>query len=204
MSNPQPWWAKGLLFENCDCASVCPAHISFYQPCNHERCIGYWAFDIKEGRWGEHSLDGMKVFLLGDSPQVMADGGWIQEIYIDDSADEVQRHALESIFTGQAGSGWAVMASFVGERLPTRYAPIQMAHEGRNMTVNIEGVVDSTVVSAKGVDPERWVTLHNLRNQIHGHEHGLGLGTTLASGERISFQYDKSNAIFSKFSWKGP
>jgi hypothetical protein len=37
------WWAKGTLFENCDCAFVCPAQISFRQPCNHARCVEYWA-----------------------------------------------------------------------------------------------------------------------------------------------------------------
>ncbi len=31
------WWARGLLFENCSCAVVCPGHFHFSQKCTHER-----------------------------------------------------------------------------------------------------------------------------------------------------------------------
>lgn len=43
------WWAKGLLFENCNCQVVCPGHVSFKQLCTHERCLGHWSIHIEEG-----------------------------------------------------------------------------------------------------------------------------------------------------------
>ena len=41
--NPQKWWGTGLLFENCSCQVLCPAHVSVKQRCTHERCTGHWA-----------------------------------------------------------------------------------------------------------------------------------------------------------------
>ena len=145
MTTVEPWWANGLLFENCDCASVCPGHISFRQPCNHERCQGYWAFHIEEGAWGDTSLEDLNAFILYDAPQVMAEGNWKQEMYLDQRAGERQRYALEAIFSGEAGSGWAVIAPFFGHREPARYVPIHIEDSGKEMSIHIEGVVQSTV-----------------------------------------------------------
>jgi len=43
MSDIDPWWVNGTLFENCNCQLLCPAHISFRQDCQDERCVGFWA-----------------------------------------------------------------------------------------------------------------------------------------------------------------
>lgn len=198
------WWAEGTLFENCDCASVCPAHISFRQPCNHERCIGYWAIHIHEGRWEEADLSGLGAFIAYDAPQVMAEGGWIQEMYLDERAGESQRKGLESIIHGKAGSGWEVIAPFFETIHEIQYVPMEIAVSGQRFTIRIEGLLESTVEGHKGVNGESRVALENLPNKIHGPSHGLGLGISRFEGSHIRFQYDRTNAIFSEFSWKGP
>ena len=53
-ATPVPaWWAKGLLFESCNCQIVCPGHIHFSNKCTHERCMGYWAIRLEEGTYGD-------------------------------------------------------------------------------------------------------------------------------------------------------
>jgi hypothetical protein len=37
------WWARGTLFENCNCHLLCRGHISWKLPCDYERCLGFWA-----------------------------------------------------------------------------------------------------------------------------------------------------------------
>ena len=204
MAGNEKWWAKGLLFENCNCTSVCPGHISFRQPCTHERCLGYWAMQITGGRQGEVSLAGLNVFIANDTPQVMFEGGWIQEVFIDERADAEQRKILEDIFLGKIGSGWAVLSQFVADRLTTRYVPIHISAENGKMAISIDGVLESTVKGKKGVDKTSNVVLLNLPNQIHGPEHNLGFGDTKFQGEKVKFQMEYSNAIFSNFSWEGP
>lgn len=105
MADTERWWAKGLLFENCNCQLLCPAHVSWKQKCNYERCVGYWAVHIKDGMYGEVLLGGLNALVFLDMPQVMASGGGKQAIYIDERANHQQRVALEKIFSGQGGSG---------------------------------------------------------------------------------------------------
>jgi len=46
------WSARGLLFENFNCTAVCPGHVHFSQPFNHEVCHGFRAVRVREGRAG--------------------------------------------------------------------------------------------------------------------------------------------------------
>ena len=46
MTSHPSWYARGLIFENCSCALVCPGHMHFSQNCTYERCKGYWAVRI--------------------------------------------------------------------------------------------------------------------------------------------------------------
>ena len=133
------WSARGLLFENCSCQSVCPGHVHFSQPCNHERCVGYWAIRFDEGRFGNVGLDGVRAVVAYDSPQHMIEGGWTQGLIIDRAATPTQRAAVESILAGRAGGPWAKLAAFVGRRLTTRYLPICVEDQGRTKKVSIDG-----------------------------------------------------------------
>ena len=130
MPPPPPWYARGLIFENCSCALVCPGHMHFSQNCTHERCKGYWAVRIDEGRFGDVPLADTRVLVAFDTPQRMIDGGWLQTIIIDEGASDPQRRALESIFMGHAGGPWMKLASFVATRQPTEFRAITFEDEG--------------------------------------------------------------------------
>ena len=204
MSEATRWWAKGTLFENCNCASVCPAHISFRQPCHHARCVGYWAFHIEQGRWGEQALDGLTAVVGYDAPQLMMEGDWMRELLLDERANPVQREALEQIFDGKAGGGWAIVAGFFRAGTAPRYAPMTVRQEGRRIELTIEGIGESSLEWLKGVEPARPVVIENLPNKIHGPQHRLAHGSSRFAGAVVRFELNRSNAITSSFSWQGP
>ena len=81
------WWAKGLLFENCTCQLLCPAHVSFKQRCENDRCHGHWAVHIETGRFGDISIQDRNVVILFESSVLMYDGGWTERLYLDERAD---------------------------------------------------------------------------------------------------------------------
>ncbi len=204
MTATPDWWATGTLFENCNCQLLCPGHISLAQRCDHERCLGYWAVLIEEGRWGEAPLDGLNVLVVGDAPRVMLDGGWIQALYIDDRADAPRREALERIFTGRAGGCWAVLSVFVETRRRTQFVPMTVQDDGRRKAIRIEGVLESEVAAVKGADKEGPAVIRNLRNQIHGPEHVLALGRTEFAHQGLRISTQDTHALYSRFSWRGP
>jgi hypothetical protein len=198
------WCAKGLLFENCNCQLLCPAHLSFKQRCEHERCIGHWAIHIEEGRYGSLTLDGLNAFIVGDSPQLMISGGWTQAIYLDERAGEAERRALEQIFTGQAGGSWAVLAQFVSTRLETRVVPIHFKDEGRRKAMWIDDCLDTTVEAIKGADPAQEAVVANVFNQIHASTQVLAFGTTRYADRGLAMTTSGTHALYSRFSWAGP
>lgn len=201
MMSKVPWHANGLLFENCNCQLVCPGHMSFKQLCTHERCIGTWAVHIADGRYRNVVLDGIDVFVFWDSPQHMIAGGWTVMMFVSDLADEACRGAVETIFSGQAGGPWEVLARFIAKRLPTRYVPLRFEDGGRRKRMHSEGLFDMAVEAIRGADKSREVLLENAFNQIHAPAQVLALGGTRLTDPEIGFEMEGTHALYSRFSW---
>ena len=158
-SAPIPaWWAKGLLFENCNCQVVCPGHVHFSNKCTHERCIGYWAIRFDEGSYGDVDLAGVTAVIGYDCPQHMISGGWTETVIIDVRASQAQRTSVETILTGRAGGPWELLDRFVERRLPTRTLAIEITDEDAVKRVVIEGILESTIENIRGWDRNQPVT----------------------------------------------
>ena len=200
LSQQNGWWAKGLLFENCNCTLICPGHVHFSQPCTHDRCLGYWAIRFDQGECQGVGLAGTRVVISYDAPQHMIEGNWIQRLIIDQDASAEQRRVTEDILTGTLGGPWKVLAQFVGTRLPTEYRAIRIEEEDREKRVGIEGLVESTIAAIKGRDRSRPVLLSNMFNQIHAPEQELALGTS--SWPDIGLRTEGTHGLASRFSWR--
>jgi hypothetical protein len=200
----QPFWRiDGLLFENCSCQLICPAHISFKNNCTHERCTGHWSFHIDRGHYEETALDGLNAVVVFDAPQRMYEGGWTETLYIDDRADSSQREALEAILTGKAGGPWEVLARFVSDWLDTQYVPMRFENNGRQKYLHIDGLFETTVEAIRARDDQGEATLVNLFNQIHGAVHVLARGQTRCVDRRFDIAIEKTHGLYSTFSWEG-
>jgi len=197
-----PWWARGLLFENCNCTVICPGHVHFSQNCTHGRCKGYWALRFDEGRYGDVDLGGVRAVILYDSPQHMIAGDWTELLTVDESASPAQVEAVEDILTGRAGGPWEVLARFVGTRLPTRTVPIEIDDEGAVKRVAVEGLLESAIEDIRGSERDLPVTFQNMFNQIHAPEQVIARGETRMDGGGITVETDGSHALHSRFDWR--
>ncbi len=195
------WWARGLIFENCNCQAICPGHVHFDQLCYDERCVGYWAIRFDEGEYGDVDLAGAKAVIAYDCPPHMIDGNWTEGILIDDAASGAQRRAVEDILTGKAGGPWAVLARFVGKQLETRYVSIEIEEGERTKRVSVDGVLDSTITEVKGRDRSRPVTFTNMYNQIHPPEQAIATGSSSYDDGTIRFENEGTHGLYSHFSW---
>lgn len=195
------WWARGLLFENCNCTVVCPGHVHFEQACTFERCVGYWAMRFDAGEHGGVSLAGARAVVAYDSPQHMIDGGWTEAILIDEEGSPAQRQAVEAILSGRAGGPWAVLARFVGKRLETRYLPIRIEDEERQKRVVVDGVLDATLEAIRGRDRAAVVRFENMFNQIHAPTQVVARGSSHYDDGEIVVRNDGSHGLWSHFHW---
>ena len=196
------WWARGLLFESCNCQVVCPGHVHFSQNCTHERCIGYWALRFDEGRYGDTRLDGVRAVVAFECPQLMIAGDWTEVLLIDDEASRDQRAALEAILRGHAGGPWEVLARFVSEWLPTRFVPIEIEDVGKVKRVRVGRLLEASVEDIRGWDRDLPVTFRNMFNQIHAPTQTIARGRTHGDIGGIRLRNEATHGLHSRFEWR--
>lgn len=114
-SKNESWWAKGLLFENCTCQLLCPAHVSFKQQCEGEQCFGYWGIHFTQGAFGFMELQSQNAAVLYRASPAMFEGNWTLQLYLDDSVDVEQQNLAPMSFLvlyWQQGAVGAVQMGF--------------------------------------------------------------------------------------------
>ena len=116
MANIPAWWMKGDWFDVCSCDLPCPCEFGQNPTNNH--CEGVLTHHIREGVYGDVRLDDLSLIVLAqfDGNIWKGEAAVDYGIFIDERADERQREALLSVFSGQAGGFPAVMAELMGDK----------------------------------------------------------------------------------------
>ncbi|MGW0736393.1 DUF1326 domain-containing protein [Streptomyces sp. NPDC002851] len=115
--NIPEWHVSGNWFDTCRCNIPCPC--SFAQPPTDGHCDGVLAWHIREGHYGDVTLDGLNVMMLGS----FVGNVWAEHsdaygaVFLDESADDRQREALQMIFSGAAGSWPEEMINMFGAEM---------------------------------------------------------------------------------------
>lgn len=204
MTEADPWWVKGTLFENCTCQLLCPAHVSFKQDCDEDPCVGFWGIHVFQGRFGRLALARQNAAVLYEAPRRMHTAGWKIRICLDAGADEAQRAALEKILGGEVGGPWAILSKFFTERLETRVVPMRFEDSGKEKRLAIEGVLDTVICRVESKRSGEPATLGNLFNVIHSTIQYLARGSSQIMDKSFLRETKEKHALYSEFSWTGP
>lgn len=211
MADVPRWQLNGDWFDVCKCNIPCPCY--FAQTPTFGDCEGTLVWHVREGRFGDVVLDGLNVLALG----AFRGNVWAGEtkaaigVFFDERADERQRKALETIFTGQGGGWPARFAELVGEMRGVEFAPIEfaIADDLAWWTARIPGRVDARGEALAGptTQPGQRVQIHNPP----GSE--VGPGTVATQGvaatdraEGFNFRWERSgqSSKHMPFDWSGP
>ena len=153
--NQTAWQISGEYFENCNCDVVCPCLFSpkpqLSSTPTQGACEVAFGFHINAGRFGDLSLDGLNVGLIARSPGPMGEGNWSVALYLDQTASEQQREALQAIFTGAAGGVMSHLAPLFGTVLGVKAVPITWRLEGKSRSLEILAIAHISVHAAAGL-----------------------------------------------------
>ena len=197
VSESPNWTASGDWFDVCSCSVPCPC-IFAQAPTNGE-CEGVLAYHLNNGMYGETPLNGLNVLALS----YFKGNIWAGEakasiaFFLDERADQKQRHALQMIFTGKAGGFMANFAKLIGEDRGMSFVPIkfEVAADLATWSATIPGKV--TVAAEALTGP---MTPPGKRVQtINAPGSEVGPGTIATWGVATS---DEVNAPEMRFSWK--
>jgi hypothetical protein len=118
----QTWKIVGEQIGVCNChASPCPCVTASGNPTEGE-CVSFYAFNIKQGSYGDVDLSGVKAAMVAKWSGFVLDGNWEAGLLID--GDDRQMEAITTIFSGQAGGPFGELAPLIGKFLGTEKASI--------------------------------------------------------------------------------
>lgn len=127
---------KGELFGPCNCDWGCPCN--FDAPPTYGHCEGIYVFFVREGHYGNLSLDGLKYAQAGSSPGPVHEGNMTSVLIVDTSSSAQQRAALETLWkSDEAGLPFDIWNTVTSTWLDTVIAPIELELAGINSSVRI-------------------------------------------------------------------
>ena len=150
------WNIKVDYIETCNCDYGCPCNFNGFP--SNGFCRALVGYHIKEGKYGETSLDGLDVIDAYSWPKAIHEGNGTHQIFITNKANQEQRNAIINIFSGNAnGNGhFALFASTLKYLLDPQFVDIDIKVDGRRSSFSVPGVMD--------------VQLENFKNPVTGEE----------------------------------
>jgi hypothetical protein len=148
------WAIEGEWFKNCNCDPGCPC--DFNQAPTHGQCEGVIAMRIDKGHYGDVSLDGLKFAGAAWWPGRIEEGNGHIVPIVDETANDEQRQALLTIFSGQAGGTLFEIFSAVCPHVQEPiFAPIDFEFDidSRTGHLKVGEVIESSVETLRGIDP---------------------------------------------------
>ena len=143
------WHFEADYFTACNCDWGCPCN--FNARPTEGRCMGWGAWAIRNGRFGNVSLDGARFALYYKFPGRVEEGQGTACAYVDARATAAQQQALEQIGMGKVGGGIFALfgAELVTTWLPAKRAAIEFElNDGRGrVAIDGYGAADSELLS---------------------------------------------------------
>lgn len=173
------------------------------------------AYHINKGHYGETPIDGLNLLAItgfkgniwaGNTKAHMA-------FFVDERADQNQRHALDMIFSGKAGGFMANFAKLIGEVRGTSFVPVkfEIADDLSYWSATVPGIVAVRAEALTGpmTPPGKRVQTINAP----GSEVGPGTVATWAVATmdevktpqvRYSWSRKGNSSKHIPFNWTGP
>jgi hypothetical protein len=152
------WRIAGEEVCHCNCAWGCPCQFNALPTTGH--CEAFIAWDVREGRYGDTSLDGVRFARLYHWPGAIHEGNGTRQMIVDENTTPEQREALEALDSGeQGGTYFEIFASVCPNRRETimGWIEIEVDRETRLASVRIPGIAESRA------EP--------IKNPVSGEEH---------------------------------
>jgi hypothetical protein len=190
---------------SCNCAWGCPCQFNAH-PTNGF-CEALVVCDIREGHFGDVSLDGVRFAVLLHFPGALHEGNGSLQRVVDERATQEQREAIEEIASGAHGGAlFEIFAAIAPDVRETLYLPIviESDRERRTGAVRIPGIGESRA------EP--------IRNPVTGEEHrarivlpggfeyteaevGNTVRVSVTSDAPLAFTHENTYAQFNAFDW---
>jgi hypothetical protein len=204
-SDDAAWRLAGDVMEACRCEVTCPCNFGSdptYLPC--ESMVGW---RIREGQYGDVSLNGLNLLALLVIPGNVFAGDLTMGYYFDERATPAQADALEAIFYGQAGGWPAALSPLIANPLPLKLVPIQFELADGQVHVTVPGLVEvgsESVPNPFPGQPPLELQVNNLAVPFYTGPAEVRRSTILkVTDPDLSFEYAARSSLIGTFEYSG-
>lgn len=144
------WRISGEEIACCNCDWGCPCQ--FNAPPTTGHCEALLAYEIRDGHYGDTTLDGVRFAGIYWWPGRIDEGNGTRQIIVDERASAEQRMAIDALVSGSEGGAYfEIFAAVCPNQLETMTAPIetQTDRERRVASISIPGIAESRVEPIK-------------------------------------------------------
>ena len=132
---------KADSVEACNCQHGC--NCQFAGVPNEGKCEFIIGFVVKDGRFGDTSLNGVRAVVIAKYPGAIHEGNGHVVLLIDETASDQQVHAFATILSGKMGGmPWEALAGTIGRFEGPIRMPIEISVAGERSEVRVPGAVD--------------------------------------------------------------
>jgi hypothetical protein len=194
------WTIKGPEYANCNCAYGCPCQFTSLP--TDGSCRAVVGMRIDEGQFDGTKLDGLCWAGTLSWPGAIHEGNGTCQFFIDERADEAQRHGINEIIhgrhTAEMATHFAVFSTTMATVHDTQYVPIEFDASLEDCTAKlvVPGVIESVgspIVSPFSGEPHRVKV--SLRSGFEYTEAEYGAGTSKSMGN-VKMELDNSYGQF--------
>ena len=142
------WSVEADYLQACNCDYGCPCE--FAAPPTRGNCEGIFAWRINHGRYGDVSLDGLGLAGAARWPKAIHEGNGTAIALVDEKANQAQRDALLTIFSGKAGGmPFEILVTTFSKFLDPQFVPFQFNFNGLNSSVKVGTAITLTTAPIK-------------------------------------------------------
>lgn len=160
-SGKTPYRVKADSVEACNCQHGCNCQFVGYP--NEGKCEFIVAYEVKDGRFGDTPLKGVRAVVAAKYPKAIHEGNGHVVLFIDENATSEQATAMATIFSGQMGGmPWEAIAGTISRFDGPIRAKVDFKIDAERSTVSIPGAISLQLTPLRdvvsGVDKEVHIT----------------------------------------------
>ena len=192
--------------ETCNCDFGCSCNFNGLP--NYGRCETLVGFHIRNGHFGEVTLDRLDFVYAASWPRAIHQGDGTLCVYISDRADNAQRLAIADIAYGRAGGNgpYAIFASTMRYKLEPQPAAINMHVDGKRSRFAVPDVL--SVELSPHFDPvsgnEQDVQINLPNGFIWKTAHAIKSTLMKIATPNLNFDHSGRNAFYTVVTHQGP
>jgi hypothetical protein len=139
---------KADSVEACNCNHGCNCQFAGFP--NDGKCEFIIGFEVKKGRYGDVSLDGVRAAVAAKYPNAIHEGNGHVVLFVDETASQAQVDAFATILSGKMGGmPWEALAGTIARFDGPVRKPVQIHVDGERSTVRVPGSIELQLQSLK-------------------------------------------------------